>query len=793
MKKIILEVSVDRLNEKWVFVAEQILNILHNTLEEKSFLYWTKEIKSPEFSFEIANIWWVIRFFFIVEEDYKDLLENQIYAHFPNVEIREVKDYLSDNKIRFLWETWLIKYFFFPIKIYTDFKEKTEKGNIDPFSSITSALTKWWDKNIKFFQVNFSPIWDNVWKDEKIIDILSTNYPDFIKNILISRYYIIIKIICWPFYIIFKWLGLIFNPQKMVKYSTTKKEEKDKEVEKKLSGFWYWVSVNIGFEWEGEINAKVAIKEMISSLNIFNIPWQNGFELWKIIVDKSDILKKRLNTKDIILSSAELAWLVHLPTIYVQTPWINWVTTKTLEPPNNIPILEKFEDISPIWYTNFRWSKVNFWILPPDRARHIYIIWKTWMWKSVLLENMIYDDICKWKWIALIDPHWDLADTIISNIPKNRTNDVILFDPSDYKNPIAFNMLENVSKELRPLVASGLIWIFKRIWVDSWWPRLEHILRNTILSLLEVPDSTIMSIPLILTNKSFRQKIASKLQDPMTSKFWSQEFEIMDQRQMTEAISPILNKVWQFLSNPILRNILWQPKNPFSLRWIMDNSKILIVNLSKGKIWEDSMSLLWSMLVTKFQIEAMSRADIDESKRKDFYLYVDEFQNFATDAFATILSEARKYKLNLIVANQYIEQMSETIRWAIFGNVWSIVSFQVWPQDAQVLVDAIWDSEVITPADLMNIKKYDIYIKLLIDGMPSRTFSASTFPPVKLKSENLEQKKAIIMKVSREKYSRNVEFVEKKILEFNKKVIEDEKKFKIEQEIYRQKMKEKKN
>ncbi len=794
MQKIILEISVDRNNEKWVFVAEQILNVLHDTLEETKILFWTKTDKSPEFSFEIVNIKWIIRFFFITTEEYKDLIQNQIYAHFPNVEIREVKEYLNEDSNFFIWKVSLIKEYFYPIKIYTNFKEKTEKENIDPFSSVTSSLNKIWDKNIKFIQINFSPIWETKWKNKKIIDILSSSYPKFIKNILISKYSLILKIFLWPFYIIFKWLLLIFNPTKNLKKSDDENIKLDQNISKKLESFWFNISLNIWVENNNEVIAKSYIKEIFSSLNIFNIAWQNWFKLMSIQKWIFNKIQNRINTKEMILNSAELAWLIHLPTIYVQTPWINWVTTKTLEPPNNIPILETNNDISPVWYSNFRWAKINFWILPNDRRRHVYIIWKTWMWKSALLENMIYEDICKWKWLALIDPHWDLADNLISNIPKNSTHDVVLFDPSDYKHPIAFNMLENVSKELRPLVASWLIWVFKRIWADSWWPRLEHILRNTVLSLLEIPDSTIMSIPLILTNKSFRLKIVSKLKDPVTSKFWSQEFDIMDQRQMTEAISPILNKVWQFLSNPLLRNILWQPKNPFSLRWIMDNSKILIINLSKWKIWEDSMSLLWSMMVTKFQIDAMSRADIEEDKRKDFYLYVEEFQNFATDSFATILSEARKYKLNLIVANQYIEQMSETIRWAVFGNVWSIISFQVWPQDAQVLADAIWDWEIITPNDMMNIKKYDIYIKLLIEWMPSRTFSATTFPPIKFKEKQDEQKKEIILKVNREKYSKNADFVENKIIEFNKKIIEEEKKFKEEQRLYKEKMKsEKKN
>ncbi len=311
------------------------------------------------------------------------------------------------------------------------------------------------------------------------------------------------------------------------------------------------------------------------------------------------------------------------------------------------------------------------------------------------------------------------------------------------------------------------------------------------MTLLEIPDATIMSIPLMLTMKSYRQKVVAKVQDPILKKFWEAEFEAMETKNQIEAAGPILNKVGQFLSSPLVRNIIGQPKNPFSLRWAMDNKKIVIVNLSKGKIGEDSSALLGALMITKFQIDAMSRADIPESERTDFYLYVDEFQNFATDSFATILSEARKYKLNLVMANQYIEQMSETVRGAVFGNVGSTVCFQVGSPDARMLSE-LMDEELVLPNDLMNLKKYDIYTKLLIDGMPSPVFSATTLAPILARLEIPEQKVDVVLKVSREKYAKPVELVEKKIFEFNLKVIEDEKKFRSAEDAYKEKKKEEK-
>jgi len=478
------------------------------------------------------------------------------------------------------------------------------------------------------------------------------------------------------------------------------------------------------------------------------------------------------------LSTKELSWLVHLPTTYVKTPNINWVLSRNFEPPSNLPLItwnpELDSDLTPIWVTNFRWERINFGIWSNDRRRHMYIIWKTWMWKSTLLENMIIDDIKKWRWVAVIDPHWDLAESIIWNIPKSRTNQTIIFDPSDKDWPIAFNMLDWVSKEHRALVASGLVWIFKKIFWDSWWPRLEHTLRNTILALLEYPNTTLISIPFMLTSDVYRNKVVAKITDPVVKKFWVSEYAKMPPNGRLETAWPILNKVGQFLSSSILRNILWQQKNSFNIRWAMDNQKIIIINLSKWKIWEDASALLWAMMVTKFQMDAMSRADIPEHERKDFYLYVDEFQNFATDSFATILSEARKYKLNLVMANQYIDQMTESVKWAVFWNVWSIISFQVWYHDSIIMKELFWND--ITSEDLTNLKKYTIYLKLLIDWMPSKVFSADTLAPNPIVKEVFETRYKKILQVSREKYSKSKEIVEQKIYKSIKDLEEEENK-----------------
>ncbi len=811
MKKIFLEITVDRLNEKWPWIFEQILLVFHKVFNK------TKDLNN--FSFEITKIWNRIRFFVICPVEYKTFLKNQIYAHYTNVEINEIKDYLDkvpNDKI-YIWRLKLKKHNFFSLR---DFTQDEWKEWIDPFSSITSALSKTWKYTLNTFQVNFKPIEDKKWKNgsDRIIKILESSYPNFLKKIILHPSFIIFKILFFPFIIFWKFLSLVFYRKNEEDWLWEKKDAVRELTQKlidewknmddnqkprfydKLSGKWFRVTINLIHAWEDKFEAITSLKEIAATMETYSNLWKNLLKLEDISnLEKSiNLVKSRTTKWWFILTSKELSWLVHLPTTYVKTPFINWVSSRAFEPPSNLPIIDPDltddytpkTDLTPIWKTNFRWTSMSFGIWPDDRRRHMYIIWKTGMWKSVLLENMILDDIKRWRGVAVIDPHWDLVEAIIGHIPKSRTNQTIIFDPSDVESPIAFNMLEDVNSKHRAFIASGLVWIFKRIFWMSWWPRLEHILRNTILALIEYPNTTMLSIPLMLTSDVFRSKVVNKITDPIVKKFWTHEFAKMPPNQKVEASGPILNKVWQFLSSTILRNILWQPKNSFSVRWAMDNKKIIIINLSKWKIWEDASSLLWAMMITKFQLDAMSRADIVEKERKDFYLYVDEFQNFATDSFATILSEARKYKLNLVMANQYIDQMTEEVKWAVFGNVWSIVSFQVWYHDANILKE-VFSWEVLED-DLTNLKKYTIYLKQLIDGMPSKVFSAWTFPPYKKDDKEFKLRYKKILNASRERYCKNKKFVEQKINQAMKEIDRLEKTWEIKKEEFKKKKEEEK-
>lgn len=385
--------------------------------------------------------------------------------------------------------------------------------------------------------------------------------------------------------------------------------------------------------------------------------------------------------------------------------------------------------------TDFRGERARFGIKNEDRSRHVYVIGKTGMGKSTLLENMAAQDIQNGEGMCFIDPHGSAIDTLLEYIPEDRIKDVVYFAPFDSDYPIAFNVMEDIGLDQRHLVVSGLMSAFKKIWVDAWSARMEHILNNTILALLEYPGSTLLAVNRMYADKGFREEVVSKVTDPAVRSFWNEEFAKWDERFMREATAAIQNKIGQFTANPLIRNIVGQQKSSFDIRKMMDEKKIFLVNLSKGRIGEQNAGLLGAMIVTKVYLAAMSRADASKSEMATlppFYLFVDEFQNFANDSFSDILAEARKYKLNLTIAHQYIEQMEETVRDAVFGNVGTTIAFRVGPLDAEVLEKIFLPT--FTAEDIVNLGKYQIYLSLMIDGVGSKPFSATNMAPLPRKA-----------------------------------------------------------
>jgi len=380
--------------------------------------------------------------------------------------------------------------------------------------------------------------------------------------------------------------------------------------------------------------------------------------------------------------------------------------------------------------TDSRNKRTPFGIKAKDRTRHMYVIGKTGMGKSTLLENMAIQDINNGNGLAFIDPHGKTADLLLEYVPEHRIKDVLYFAPFDMEFPISFNVMEDVGPDRRHLVVSGLMSAFKKIWVDAWSARMEYILNNTLLALLEYPDATLLSVNRMLADKDYRKKVVDHITDPSIKAFWVEEFAKYTERFAAEATPAIQNKIGQFTSNPLIRNIIGQPHSTFDIRKMMDDKKIIIINLSKGLVGEANANLLGSMLITKIYLAAMSRADVGSSinKLSNFYLYVDEFQSFANESFADILSEARKYKLNLTIAHQYIEQMPEEVRAAVFGNVGTMVTFRVGAFDAEVLEKEF--APYFEAQDLVNLGFVQIYLKLMIDGISSQPFSARTLPPI---------------------------------------------------------------
>lgn len=423
---------------------------------------------------------------------------------------------------------------------------------------------------------------------------------------------------------------------------------------------------------------------------------------------------------------------------------------------------EHESEVIPFAETNFRNQRKKFGIKTDDRRRHMYLLGKTGMGKTTMLENMVLADIKAGHGLGVVDPHGDFAEKLLDFIPAHRINDVVYFNPADIEYPIGFNVLEAVNETDRHLVASGLMGVFKKIWPDVWSPRMEYILNNCILALLEYPGSTLMGINRLLVDKDFRRMVVSQIKDPVVKTFWLNEYALWEPKFRNEAIAPIQNKVGQFLSASIIRNIVAQVKSTINPREIMDEGKIFIMNLAKGRIGEDTSRLMGGMLITKIQLAAMERVDTPEKERRDFYLYVDEFQNFATQSFANILSEARKYRLNLIIAHQYIEQLDEEyVRPAVFGNVGTIICFRVGAKDGEFLENEF--APTFTPTDLVNLTKFDVYLKLMIDGVSSSPFSAKTLPPIAKRTGN----EAKVIAISRERYSEPRAVIEEKIMRWS--------------------------
>ncbi len=532
-------------------------------------------------------------------------------------------------------------------------------------------------------------------------------------------------------------------------------------INKKIQQQGLKTSIKIAVSTTNKNRSRLMLETINSSLNSMTQSSGNSLKLKRIRFFKQHFLQTIANrsfrrSSNMHLSINELATLFHLPNKkLVSIPNIAWRKTLKGEAPNNLPIVnqntpEEVKDkINVFAETTFKNKEVKYGLKQEDRRRHMYVIGKTGTGKSTLLSNMAINDLKNNEGMAVIDPHGDLIEILLDFIPSHRINDVIYFNPADTSNRIVkMNLFEGENVVHRELIASGIISIFHKLYGFSWGPRLEYILRNALLTLLSSPQAKLSDVIRLLTDEKFRDKIIKQLEDPVLKNYWVDEYNQLGDRLRHQSISSILNKIGQFVSSPLIRNVVDAPKSSFSIEKLMSEGKILLVNLSQGKLGEDNATLLGAMLITKIQLAAMGRVYQAEEERKDFYLYVDEFQNFATESFIKILSEARKYRLNLTLANQYVSQIPEEVQKAIFGNCGNIVSFVMGADDARLFTQEY--SGLYTPEDLVSLGRYQIINKISIDNIISRPFTAHTLPPMSNTNQNREK----VIRVSRERYAK---------------------------------------
>lgn len=754
---VLLVLEIPRTNDKQELAAEQLFASLHGILRDRSELRSNGGVQE-HVSFEMASIGKMIRFYVWAPRHLRNFVEGQIYAQYPTVQIHEAdEDYTRRHITHTVVNTaelTLIENEVLPIKSFQNFE-------VDPLAGVTATLAKLEDEDEELWiQVLARPIADD-WhrKAEQYVARVKNGSPAAIFSGGGAMRY----------------LGLIleslYKPPEAGGGASSPKEvsERDKtrmaEVEKKSTKLGYQVKIRIAYLGHNQNAARHRIQALVGTFKQYNSTNLNGFRLSQSSFKREDINKYAARffvDNGYILNIEELASVFHLPHTNVETPNIVWASTKTAEPPAKLPVLTgdpKIDDnISAFGITNFRGINYQFGLLRADRGRHVYIIGQTGTGKSGLLELFALSDVYHNQGYAIIDPHGDFAVNNLRFVPAHRAEDVVYFNPADTAFPLGFNPMEVNDPNMKNNISSEIIGVLKRMFGDSWGPRLEYILRYTILALLDYPDSTMLDITPMLTDKKFRKKVLTHCKDAVVLNFWNIEFASWNDKFASEAIAPVLNKVGAFTANPIIRNIIGQPKSTFNIRQMMDDGKILIVNLSKGLIGEDNASILGAFLVTKIQLAAMSRSNIPNIEdRRPFYLYVDEFQNFATDSFATILSEARKYGLNLTVANQYVSQMEDTVRDAVFGNVGTMISFRVSGDDSAVLAKPF--TPQFEPDDLLQMANRHFIINMVIGGEKAQAFSAKTLALPPIQTDN----SAVILANSRRHFSRSREEVEKEI------------------------------
>jgi hypothetical protein len=689
----------------------QFLTTLHRTAHGKVY------------SFEMFGYNQYTYFFIGCDSASTKLMEGLLYATYPGCEIRNAKDYTEyyNSQKQTLRGTTL--HFrmsdIYPITTFENFE-------VDSLSGLFSVVSKLRRTDYSWVQILVSPRADN-WSYHMMRRI-RMKINKFVRKFRLKDYV-------------------------RIKDRKTFHKEEDALFVAKTEYQPFEVQIRIGSAALDPQESERNLQALAKAFYQFNKTDANGFVMEHVKTGEAFLreYKSRHFTNSSIIGGNELATLYHLPNSD-HVPHVVHVLAKKHEPPKDLPT--QGADLSLFGMTNYHNNFQKFGIKREDRRRHLYVVGKSGTGKSKLLELLIQADIMAGHGIGVMDPHGDLVDNILRMVPEERKKDVIIFDPSDTEHPIAFNPLEKVDEKFKMQITIGFIDIFKKLFGNNWSDRLEHVLRYTTLALLDSPNTSVLSILKMLTDKNYRQTIVARIQDSVVKNFWVNEFAGWSEKFDAEAITPLLNKVGQLVSTNMIRNIIGQPKNSFNIREIMDGKKILLMKVSKGLLGEENAQLIGSMIITKIYQAAMARADMLQENRQDFYFYVDEFQNFATDTFAEILSEARKYRLCMTIAHQYVGQLSEIIRKTVFGNVGSIVSFRVGADDAAILAEEY--TPIFGVRDIINLGVREFYLKMSINGELAEPFSGKTldmkFPDNDLSKEIIEE--------SRRKYCVSREEVE---------------------------------
>jgi len=757
--------------KQMIAVAEQLFTTLSESGHSRGWLQG-----KDYYSFEIACTDKKISFYINCPKHLQQLVEKQVQAQYPHAFVEQVKGYnpFKNSKKIEVAELQLSKRYVYPLRTY-----KTMES--DPLNSITNAMSKLGDNEGAAVQFIICPA-GTTWQGgprHMALEIQQGKNPEMVERG--KAYQLFVGLLRGV------GKGLAGNTKNQQQthvhkdlsgYSspihlTPMQQEIVKKLEEKASRPGYNVNIRLVSSSDVSGNAELNMRNLMAAFLQFNMPPFNSLKIKKRSQD--DILKDYLfrvfrdGGRKNILNTEELSSLWHLPTPYIETPNVKWLVSKKAPPPINA-----VSEGLLLGKNVYRGIETPIFMGRDDRRRHTYILGRTGGGKSVLLANMALQDIRNGEGLCVIDPHGDLVQDILARAPKERAEDIIVFEPFDMDRPIGLNMLEVDGEEQKDFAVQEMIQIFYKLVTDPAMlgPMFEHNMRNAMLTLMADKEhpGTITDIPRIFTDTDFQKYKIGKLKDPVVRLFWEKEMAKTSDFHKSEMLGYLISKVGRFVENAMMRNIVGQPVSGFNFRKVMDEGKVLLVNLSKGRTGEINAKLLGLILVSKIQIAAMSRADIPEDQRKDFYLYVDEFQNFITDAFSSILSEARKYKLNLIIAHQYLGQLetqagaqgagSKDVRDAVFGNVGTMVVFRTGAEDAEVLGKEF--APTFNQFDLVNIERFTTYTKLMINGTASKPFNMGTIALPKDANDELAK---AIRQLSRLKYGRPRSEVESELLE----------------------------